>query len=237
MAAPGASTATPAAGEGARLRQKLGMVLAPLVDASYELVRHPRIADLYPQFLFTSHCIIRASVPLMDAARTRTLALPATDPVRAPLADYLEEHIPEELHHDEWLLDDLESIGVGRSAVLRRVPSPTVAELVGAQYYWILHYHPVALLGYISLLEGYPPSAEMTDELEKRTGSPAAAFRTLRLHGELDQGHRQELDELLDRLPLTREQSTAIGLSAMASVDLYTQVIDEVIAGLPRSGW
>jgi pyrroloquinoline quinone (PQQ) biosynthesis protein C len=205
------------------------MVLAPLADASRNLVQHPRIRELYPDFLFMSHSIIRASVPLMETARDRAVVLSADDPVAAPLAAYLEEHIPEELHHDEWLLDDFAAIGVARDAVLTRVPSPTVAELVGAQYYWILHYHPVAVLGYISLLEGYPPSPEMIEKLRERTGYPDEAFRTLRLHGELDPGHRQELDETLDRLQLTREQSAVVGLSAMASVQLYTQALDEVI--------
>jgi hypothetical protein len=32
-------------------------------------------------------------------------------------------------------------------------PSANVAALVGAQYYWILHHHPVALLGYMATLE------------------------------------------------------------------------------------
>lgn len=217
------------AGEGARLRWKLGMVLAPLVRASEALVRDPRAAVLYPRFLRTSHCIIRASVPLMEAARERALALPAGDPVREPLATYLEEHIPEERHHDEWLLDDLESIGVARDSVLRQVPSATVAELVGAQYYWMLHYHPVTVLGYIAVLEGYPPSDALIDELAGRTGYPESAFRTLRLHGELDQGHGDELDALLDRLVLTPEQSAAVGLSAMTTVDLYTQALHDVV--------
>lgn len=205
------------------------MVLAPLVLASEALVRHPRIAELYPRFLCTSHCIIRASIPLMETARERALALPPEDPVRELLAAYLGEHIPEELHHDEWLLDDLESIGIERASVVRQVPSATVAELVGAQYYWVLHYHPVAVLGYIAVLEGYPPSDAMIDTLAHRTGYPEAAFRTLRLHGELDQGHRDELDAMLDGLALTREQSSAVGLSAMTTVDRYTQAIEDVI--------
>ena len=205
------------------------MVLAPLVDRSRDLVEHPRIRELYPEFLFMSHSIIRASVPLMETARDRAGGLSAEDRAAAPLAVYLDEHIPEELHHDEWLLDDLAAIGVERDAVLTRVPSPTVAELVGAQYYWIFHYHPVAVLGYISLLEGYPPSPEMIEGMRDRTGYPDEAFRTLRLHGELDPGHSQELDDTLDRLQLTREQSTVVGLSAMASVQLYTQALDEVM--------
>jgi hypothetical protein len=118
---------------------------------------------------------------------------------------------------------------VARDSVLRQVPSATVAELVGAQYYWMLHYHPVTVLGYIAVLEGYPPSDALIDELAGRTGYPESAFRTLRLHGELDQGHGDELDALLDRLVLTPEQSAAVGLSAMTTVDLYTQALHDVI--------
>jgi hypothetical protein len=212
------------------------MVLAPLVRASEALVHHPRIAEVYPRFLCTSHFIIRASVPLMETARVRSLALPPEDVVRAPLVAYLEEHIPEELHHDEWLLDDLESIGIARSSVLRRVPTPTAAQLVGAQYYWVLHFHPVAVLGYIALLEGYPPSPALIDDLAARTGYPESAFRTLRLHGELDQGHRDELDAMLDGLTLTPEQSTLVSLSGMTSVDLYAQAIEDLIGEMPAGG-
>jgi hypothetical protein len=229
-------TATPAARDGAAhvLRGKISLLLPELVDASQRLLRDPRIGDRYPEFLFTSHCIIRASVPVMDAARTRALSLPADDPVRAPLASYLSEHIPEELHHDEWLLDDLDTIGVDRQAVLERPPSPTVAQLVGAQYYWIAHYHPIAVLGYIAVLEGYPPSDELIEELMQRTGYGAEAFRTLRLHGDLDVDHRSEFDALVDRLPLSRRQSTVIGLSALSTVDLYTRAIEELLSTAPR---
>ena len=132
-----------------------------------------------------------------------------------------------------WLLGDLEIVGVDRSAVLIRPPSPTVASVVGAQYYWALHYHPVALLGWIGLLEGYPPAPEMIDRLKARTGYGPEAFRTLVVHAELDPGHGDELFETLDRLPLTEEQSTVIGLNAMSSVHLLARAIDEVTAQLP----
>ena len=59
------------------------------------------------------------------------------------------------------------------SASAVRRPAPDThgrVGVVGAQYYWILHYHPVALLGWIGLLEGYPPAPEMLDELMARTG-------------------------------------------------------------------
>jgi Iron-containing redox enzyme len=217
--------------ESERLRAKIELVLPDLIGASRRLILDPRIADLYPEYLFTLHSIIRASVPLMETARERAGELASNDPVGAALAPYLEEHIPEELHHDEWALEDLEVLGRDRSSILARPPSPTVAAAVGAQYYWILHYHPVALLGYIAVLEGYPPSIELLDDLVVRTGHSRAAFRTLIAHAELDPGHRDELDTLLDRLPVTQEQSTVMGLSALYSVQKLARAIDELRDG------
>jgi Iron-containing redox enzyme len=210
------------------LRQKIGLVLPQLVDASERICAHSRPREVYPEYLRTAHCILRASVPLMETARDRALVLAADDPVAAALAAYLEHHIPEELGHDEWLLDDLEVVGVDRRSVLARPPAPSVAAMVGSQYYWILHYHPVALLGYIAVLEGYPPSMTMIDGLVERTGYDRTAFRTLIAHSELDPGHADELDELLDRLQLTREQVGVVGLSAITTVRLSARVFNEV---------
>jgi hypothetical protein len=217
--------------ESERLRRKIELVLPELIGASRRLILDPRIADLYPEYLFTLHCIIRASVPLMETARRRAGELGPNDRVGAALAPYLDEHIPEERDHDEWLLEDLELLGKDRSSILARPPSPTVAASVGSQYYWILHYHPVALLGYIAVLEGYPPSIELLDDLVDRTGHSRLAFRTLIAHAELDPGHRDELDTLLNRLPVTQEQSAVMGLSALHSVRTLARAIGELHDG------
>jgi hypothetical protein len=209
-----------------RLQGALALVLGELQQASERLIRHARIRELYPDYLFTIHCVIRASVPLMETARKRSMA--AGDAVATELANYLGEHIEEERDHDEWLLRDLESLGVDRSATVARLPSPTVACAVGAQYYWMLHYHPVALLGWIALLEGYPPTPEMIDELRARTGYGPEAFRTLAAHAELDPHHGEELFEAVDRLPLTTQQSAVIGLSAMSSAHHLARALDEI---------
>jgi hypothetical protein len=220
------------AGGATVLRAKIGLVLGGLATAGERLVRHPRVRELYPEYLFASHCIVRASVPLMQTARDRALALGRDDAVATGLAAYLDDHIPEELDHDEWLLQDLELLGVGRASVLARPPSATVASFVGAQYYWILHYHPVALMGYIALLEGYPPSPGLIDELVSATGYDRAAFRTLIAHATLDPEHRDEFDAALDALPLSAEQTAVVGVSALSSVGLMTRVVDEVVDAL-----
>ena len=198
--------------------------------AAYDaLVEHPRLGELWPEYLVQQHQIIRATVPLTRAALVRARETAGADPIAAPLAAYLEEHVDEELGHDETLLDDLELLSVERADVLGRMPSPTVAALVGSQYYWILHYHPIAFLGFVALMEGFPPTPELIETLIARTGLPREAFRTYVEHADLDPGHRDHLDRTLDSLPLTREHEAALGLSAIASAAHVAQALAELL--------
>jgi hypothetical protein len=216
-------------GESARLRRKLELVLPLLVDTGRRLWEHPRIRDLYPEYLVATHGVIRASVPLMVRALERARATAAEDPAAAGLAAYLEHHVEEERGHDDWLLEDLAVLGRSREEVLGQVPSASVAALVGAQYYWIEHYHPVAVLGYIGLLEGYPPSIADVDALMARTGYEREAFRTLIRHSELDPLHAADFDEAVDRLPLTTEQAAVMGLSGLHSVTAFARVLQDLL--------
>jgi len=198
--------------------------------AAYEaLVSHPRLAELWPQYLIQQHAIIRATVPLTEAALERSRELPATDPLATPLSTYLEEHVDEELDHDETLLGDIERLGDDRSSVLERMPSPTVAALVGSQYYWIFHYHPVAFLGFVALMEGFPPTPELIETLIADTGYPREAFCTYIEHAELDPGHRDHLDRTIDSLPLTREHESALGVSAISAAGLAARALEELL--------
>ena len=193
------------------------------------LVEHPRLRELWPEYLVQQHAIIRATVPLTEAALARTRELPQGDPLAAPLSSYLEEHVEEELNHDATLLDDLDLLGLDRTSVLARMPSPAVAALVGSQYYWILHYHPVAFLGFVALMEGYPPTPDLIETLITRTGFPPEAFRTYAEHAELDPGHRDHLDRTLDSLPLTAEHESALGISAIASAGLAARSLEDLL--------
>ena len=106
------------------------------------------------------------------------------------------------MHHDEWLLEDYRTIGGDPDELITAVGSPTIAAVVGSVYYWTLHAHPVAVLGYCAVIEGNPPTAVFIDTLEKRTGYPGAAFNTLRHHSTIDLDHRAELFALIDDLLL-----------------------------------
>lgn len=216
-------------GESALLRSKLALALPLFVATGRRLWEHPRIRDLYPEYLVATHGVIRASVSLMERALERARLAAPQDPAAAGLAAYLEHHVDEERGHDDWLLEDLVVLGRSREDVLALPPSASIAALVGAQYYWIEHYHPVALLGYIGLLEGYPPTIADVDALMARTGYEREAFRTLIRHAELDPLHRDDFDEMLDHLPLSPEQSAVIGLSGLYSINAFTRVVEDVL--------
>jgi pyrroloquinoline quinone (PQQ) biosynthesis protein C len=130
---------------------------------------------------------------------------------------------------DEWALRDLEVLGVERSTALAHVPSPNVARLVGAQYYWVLHVDPIAVLGYLAALERDPPSSDFIEELIRRTGHDRAAFRTLIAHAERDPEHADELDELLDHIELTGTQWELVSLSALSTVQMLARVLRELV--------
>ncbi len=217
--------------ESEHLRRKIGLFTSELSRSGRRFVDHPHVRELYPEYLVHMHWIVRASVPLMEAARTRGEEIGIGDPTAVAVAGYFEKHIEEELRHEDWLLEDLEALGVERATVLDRVPSPAVAGVVGAQYYWIFHYHPVALLGYTALLEGYPPGPEDVDLLMAKTGYGPDAFRTMRGHAELDPGHAEELFDTIDALALTEGQSAVLGLSAMSTAHGLARVLDELVDG------
>ena len=186
----------------------------------------PDLTERYPELLFHIHCVVRASVPAMEAVRRRAEELAASDPVAAGVATYLSHHIPEELHHDDWLMDDIVALGAEREAVLARIPSSTAAALAGTLYYWALHVHPVAWMGYAAVIEGHPPSDQFLADTMKRTGIPAEGFRTYLKHARLDPHHSREMDEALDALPLTAEHTALIGVVAFQTMHDLTALFE-----------
>jgi hypothetical protein len=224
------ATAGPAMmGAGRVLRTKIALLLPPLQAAAGRVWDTAPAGERYIGYLSVMHAVIRASVPLMQAA-ARRCATADGDPVALPLREYLHGHIAEERGHDDWIAADLAAAGEDPDRCIARIPPAGVAALVGAQYYWIEHYHPVTLLGYIATLEGNPPKPELVDHLMGATGLPTSAFRTLRAHAELDPGHAAAVFALLDDLVLTTGQRQAIDRSALHSLLQATRIMADLAA-------
>jgi hypothetical protein len=210
------------------LRAKVILCSGPLDAVFTRLWAHARLNELAPSFLVLLHQIMRASVPLMQCGVQRCYELEPHDPLAKSLASYLSHHTEEEQNHDVWALEDLKNAGFDPQTAVNQVPSQSVAQLVGAQYYWILHHHPVMLLGYIMVLEAFPPTSSRTDAIRDGSGLPEAAFRTLRMHGELDPYHSAELDEFIDSLPLNQTHLDMIGVSILNTALCLVTSVDSL---------
>lgn len=223
----GTPRSTPAASR--QLTHSIETAGAPLYLMYDQFWAHERGGELVLPFLVLLHQIVRASVPLMEAGAEAAAARAETDAVCAPLAEYLKRHVDEEANHDVWLMDDLVSAGMSEAEVWNIAPSTSVAAMAGAQYYWIHHHHPIALLGYIRLLEGSPPSVEHIERLKQKSGLPDSAFRCYRMHGELDPDHLREFDDMFDALPLSPDHLQLVQDSAVFTAHMLANCLGEIM--------
>jgi hypothetical protein len=214
-----------AAPAGRELRTVLGLLGPALRACAATLWQPAGLTARYRRYLVVMHEVVRASVPLLSLALDRCTG---PDPVSALLREWLPVHIAEERHHDDWLLRDMAVAGLDPAAEVARPPSELVAALVGAQYYWIRHYQPVCLLGYVAVLESNAPSPRLAGHLAAGTGLPSAAFHTVHHHAEVDTGHSAAIFDLLDRLDLDPTRRQAVRTSALhtarALIDLFDAI-------------
>lgn len=217
----------------ARLRRKLDLAIPAFAAPGRLLLEGPRVRELLPQYLAAGSYVTLTMVPLMETALERARALAADDPVAAGLAQYLERHIPEELHGGapgRAALDDLEALGVDTTALVAGPPPSKMAALIGTLYFWIWHRHPIAILGFLAL-EAFHPHAPTIERLIENTGLPREGFRQLLLHSELDAHHAEELHRVLDSLPLAPEHEQLIALSALQTMACLIDAWLDVVAG------
>lgn len=216
-------------GHSKRLRTKIRLAEPCLLEVSDHFWTHAQLAQMFPEFLFLMHSIIRSSVSLINAAAESSQRRADSDLVCRKITAYYKTHGLQEMHHDDWLLEDMAAIGMERSEVLVRLPSPAVASLVGAQYYWALHVHPVALFGYLAVLEGSPPSLRQLNEIRTKNGLAAEGLRTIVKHSRLDPHHRDEIYAQLDDLPLNGNLSELVALSAFHTIEHISQALQEIL--------
>lgn len=213
---------------------KIRLAERRLFAVTHVFWNHSALPILLPKFLIQAHIIMRSGLTLMTVARERAVALPDDEVARA-LALYLQVHLEEEVGHDLWLLDDIRTLGFTEQEVLRTQPCAASISLVGAQYFWMTHVHPVAIMGYLILMEGYAPLASQLEDIRTRSGAPASAFRCLKRHAEDDPEHLADLNRTLDAVDLSTEQARAVGMCAFAAIEglssMFEELMEDVTAG------
>jgi hypothetical protein len=225
------TVAKPAIRNSEIVRAKVRLFGERLGQASYLFWTHPDFRRLYREYIFRSYSVIRASVPLMQAAeKACQSAEHAGDRVLKGFARYLHQHIPEETGHDQWILDDGEALGLNRESIHMRLPHESATQLVGVQYYWIHHYNPIALAGYIAAMEGNPDPVEFIEDVAARNKLSLKCFSSLVYHARIDPQHKKDFDDVLDGLPLTAAHLELIGLSSLRTIRMMTGIMEGILA-------
>jgi hypothetical protein len=224
------AAAQPAISNSEIIRAKINLFDRRLGHTAHLFWSHPEFPRLYREYIYQSHSIIRASVPLMQAAeKACLLPMYASDPALAGFGRYLRKHIPEETGHHEWIINDGVALGLDRQSILQRLPKESATQLVGVQYYWIHHYSPIALAGFIAAMEGSPPPVEFFKEVAARNNLPLKCFSSFVYHAKIDPQHRRDLDAVLDSLPLTPAQLELIGISSLRTIRMMTGILEDII--------
>lgn len=173
------------------------------VRATYPAIDLSR-RDVFLRNLIFVHNVITASESLLRAACDRSIG---------DLKAYFAEHLREEASHERWLAADLASAGLD----VKALPiSPEAVAMAGSQYYLIHHVDPVALLGYMAVLECFPIDAEALETLEEIHGKQLC--RTLRYHAEHDVLHGADV---LDEIDLLEEKQFQLVMQNAVQTALY----------------
>lgn len=142
--------------------------------------------------LFIRDCVV-ATEKLLEEGADATLVLSPSS-FHSALLQYFKKHLEEERGHLDWIERDLRAAGVQGRETCRYAMA-----LVGTQYYLIKHVHPVALLGYMAVVEGDPVSIDVVEAIENEHGFEALTF--LRAHAVTDLEHKKELERMIDSAP------------------------------------
>lgn len=177
--------------------------------------------DAWIALMVELHQAIRATTPLLAAAGAVASSL---GPSHVDFAVWCKEHAVEEDDHDEWLRDDLVTIGVDPLELEARPPTPAVAEIIGTQFLWATSQQPEALLGYFYVAECHPADPASLERIRVEMGLPESAMRTLQFHAAEDLEHQREVFALLGQYGSSDASRTAMLSSALSFVTGWTKV-------------
>lgn len=209
--------------DGPHLRALVSLVQPTLAACNARMWSSGPADARYAAWLGVSFDLVKATASLLAAALAE-----AARRQEVRLAQYFADQLREEIGHEQWVLEDYATIGGDPHDLVQRVPSPHAARLAGAQYYYLYHAQPLALLGHIAVLEWNAPAPGLANDLMRLTGFPRNAFRTLERHSDLDSDHGRMLDQVLADLALSDMQCQLLRTSALTTVYGLIELFDEL---------
>jgi pyrroloquinoline quinone (PQQ) biosynthesis protein C len=179
--------------------------------------------ERYRRLLFELYHVVWHFNPTCAAAASR---MGSNQEVRY----FLYDHMMEEKGHEEWVINDLEALGVRRETALTTAPTNHLLALIGYNYWAADRRNPCSVLGMIYALEviasvyGGPIAAAIADSL-LLADDRGISFITS--HVTMDTEHMAELRTILNRIEDEAAKSAVVE-SAIFNFEHFTRVLEAV---------
>jgi pyrroloquinoline quinone (PQQ) biosynthesis protein C len=195
-----------------------------LVDA----VAHGMSVERYRALLLELYHVVWHFNPVCAAAAAR-LGSPAHDP-DAALRYFLYEHMHEESGHENWVLNDLEAVGVTRNDARGHRPGAHTLALAGYNHWSAATRQPLSALGMLYALEvissvyGGPFASAIRESLLLE-GEQGVSF--INSHATLDSQHMAELRQVLNQV---KDEATQEAIVESVQVNFHhlTRILESL---------
>lgn len=152
--------------------------------------------DGYTRFLQEYYHFVHSAAPMYAAATSRI-------PYSFPRArEWFAKYTYKELDHDEFIVKDLEALGIPASVTRASRPCPEIDALIGYNLYFIERRNPVGVLGTAYLMgklsAGF--SLGVAGTLQKALNLPEEAVSFFFAHGHLDKEQPEDVSVVLQTI-------------------------------------
>lgn len=189
-----------------------------------QIVANGLSVERYRRLLLELYHVVWHFNPTCAAAASRV------DDQHSEIRYFLYDHMMEEKGHEEWVVNDLEVVGVGRQEVLRYRPSNALLALNGYNYWAADRRNPCSVLGMVYALEviasvyGGPIAAAIKDSLLLE-GDLGISF--ISSHVTMDAEHLAELRLVINKIH-DSESKDAIVESTIFNFEHFTRLLEAI---------
>ena len=204
----------------ARQRLETSPAIQRCLDGQVEM-------ETYKAFLIEAYHHVKHTVPLLMACGSRL-------PERLEwLREAIVMYIQEEVGHQEWILNDLENLGVDKELVRHGVPSLPTELMVSYAYDTATRNNPVSLFGMVYTLEKTSSTIATyaASQIVSALDLTPAAITYMVSHGSLDVEHMQHFERLMNRLDDAGDKA-----AVLHSVSVFYELYTGIFGLLPLTG-
>jgi len=178
----------------------------------------------YKAFLTEAYHHVKHTVPLLMACGSRL-------PERLEwLREAIVTYIQEEVGHQEWILNDLASLGVDKELVRQGQPSLPTELMVSYAYDTVARSNPIGLFGMVYALEKTSSTIATyaASQIVSALDLTPESMTYMVSHGSLDIEHMQHFERLMNRL-----EDSADKAAVLHSAPVFYQLYSSIFQSLP----